>query len=183
MIGRRRRASYGIIKIKKGKKSSCTVSANLGNNLRLRDGDKIKVVSLGEHAEDQPRSGDMALLKGSPSAVASVTFSPVEDSLSSLEASEGGDEIGDDEITERFVTPYVNLEEDDSDALIKKGHVLTLHDDNNKALDFIVTHVELEGAAEDEEEGTCRHCFCRFAMMLHAQVVLTALFTFGNNYT
>ena len=69
--------------------------------------------------------------------------------MSSLEASEGGDEISDEEIMKRFVTPYMELE--DSMALVKKGHIVKMTDDNGKNLEFIVTHVELEGASPEEE--------------------------------
>ena len=96
----------------------------------------------------------MIVLKhAAPPKVASVTFSPIEDSLNSLAAREGGDGLGDDEIMERFVTPYLNL--DESIALVKKDSVVTITDDNGKHLDFIVTHIELEDAsAMPDAEGT-----------------------------
>lgn len=147
LVGRRRRATYATVAVKKGKKGACTVSANLAHNLRLRTGDKVKTIPLGS---EEGTTGDLALLQHeSPPKLAAVTFSPVEDSVSALEAREGGDEIGDDEIMERFVTPYLNL--DESSSLIKKDHILTLVDDNGKKLEFIVTHAEVEG--ETPEEG------------------------------
>lgn len=130
----------------------------MAKNLRLRTGDKLKVIPLGSE-EDQPRSGDMVLMKhDSPPKVASVTFSPILDSLNALEAREGGDELSDDEISERFLTPYLNLAE--STALVKKNSVLAITDDNGRTLDFMVTYVELEddapadkAEADEEEDG------------------------------
>lgn len=156
LIGRRRRAAYGRVVISKGKKSTVTVSQNLAVNLRIRQDDKVKIVPLaGSDHED--RSGDLVLLKvDKPVAVAAATFSPLEDSLSALEASEGGDEIADEELMERFVGPYT---QDRENALIKKGSVLTLRDDNGKKLDFIVSHVDVVGAEAKEESGKQYICY------------------------
>lgn len=153
VIGRRRRAAYARVHVsKKGKTGACTISANLASNLRLRNGDKAKLASLTSAEDKEHRTGDMLLFRETPKKITSVTFSPIEDSLASLESSEG--EILDDEIMERFVTPYLNLEEQESHSLLKKGHFVTMTDDNGKSLDFVVTHVELEGTdQEDEEEG------------------------------
>lgn len=93
----------------------------------------------------------MVLLNSKPPSVASVTFSPIDDSLNSLEAGEGGDEISDEELTERFITPYLNVEAEES-MVIKRNHLVTMRDDNGVSLEFMVTHVELESAG-DEEEG------------------------------
>jgi hypothetical protein len=154
LIGRRRKATYALVKVLKSKKSICGVSQNMATNLRLRNGDKIKMIPLGSE-EDQPRTGDMILMKhSSPPTVSSVTFSPVEDSLNALAAREGGDELSDEEMMERFVSPYLDLSE--SSAMIKKNALLALVDDNGKTLEFLVTHVELEDDASvenDEEEG------------------------------
>jgi formylmethanofuran dehydrogenase subunit D len=155
VIGRRRRAAYARVHIHKQKTAtSCTVAENLAANLRLRTGDTIKVSSLTSVDDEEHKTGDMILFRSSPKPVTSVTYSPVEDSLQNLEASEG--ELSDEEITERFVAPYLNLEASESCILVKKGHVVKMTDDNGKHLEFMVTHVELEGAeiGEDEEEGT-----------------------------
>jgi len=159
VIGRRRRAAYAKVHIHKGKKSVATVSASMAMNLRLRNGDKVKIASLTSESDEEHTSGDMILFQSSPKPVTSVTFSPVEDSLSSLESSEGGDEISDEEIMERFVTPYMEL--DDKVALVKKGHIVKMTDDNGRNLEFIVTHVELEGSTPEEgaEEGKCMPSF------------------------
>jgi len=151
LIGRRRKASYGLVTVKKTKKTICGISENMAKNLRLRHGDKLKVIPFGAE-EDQPRSGDMVLMKYlSPPEVSSVTFSPIEDSLNVLEAREGGDKLSDDEIMERFVTPYLDLS--DSDGFVKRDDVLTLKDENGKVLDFLVTHVELTGIDGEMEIG------------------------------
>jgi len=153
VIGRRRRATYAHVHISKAtkKSSTCVVSSNLAANLRLRNGDKVKVASLANADSDEEHTnGDMILFQSSPKPVTSVTFSPVEDSLASLESSEGGDEISDDEIMQRFVTPYTELG-DDATALIKRGHVVKMTDDNGKSLEFVVSHVELEGASPEGE--------------------------------
>ena len=155
VIGRRRRAAYARVAIdKKTKKSgSCGVRPNLAANLRLRQDDKVKVEPLKENSDaDDERSGDLLLLQKEPQAIASVTFSPVEDSLQALVASEGGDMLDDAEIQARFVTPYL---ESGGDALLKQDHMLTLRDENNKKLEFYVSHIQLEGADEAEEtEGS-----------------------------
>lgn len=155
MIGRRRRASYAIASVpskKKGSNSSCTIPHNLATNLRIRDGDKVKIVTLGEHAADkEERSGDMILLTKEPEVVASVTYSPVEDSLNALVNSEGGDEIDDEELMERFVNPYLNMEDEPGAIVVKRGATVTMKDENGKTLDFIVTHVD-DGI--EREEGT-----------------------------
>lgn len=147
---------YGRVAVgKKGSKNdACTVSANLASNLRLRQDDALKIVPLqSESHEGEDRSGDLLLVKTEkPANVESVTFAPIEDSIAALEASEGGDEISDEEIMERFIQPYT--EDIDGGALVKKGHVLTLRDENGKKLEVMVSHVDLEGASakEDEEE-------------------------------
>jgi translation initiation factor IF-1 len=152
VVGRRRRATYAFVAVEKAKKEICTLPENMAKNLRLRNGDKLKVIPLGEQ-EDESRHGDMILLKNAtPPKVASVTFSPIEDSLNALSAREG-DDLSDDEIMERFVTPYLNLNE--ATALVKKNSVVAIADDNGKKLEFVVTHVELEDAsAMPEQDGT-----------------------------
>ncbi len=117
----------------------------------MRDGDKIKIVPLGTGAESkEERSGDMILLTKEPNVVASVTYAPIEDSLKLLIASEGGDEIEDEELMERFVTPYLNLDDDAGSIVAKEGSVITMKDDNGSSLDFIVSHVD---DGEETEEG------------------------------
>lgn len=167
VIGRRRRATYARVQVKKGKKGKCTISSNMASNLRLRNDDKLKVVKM-LPGDDEPRSGDMVLLKHPvPPKVTSMTFSPVDDSLSTLEAREGGDEISDEELMDRFVTPYLNLEE--ATVLVKKGNVLTLTDDSGSRLEFTVTHMELEGApaekAEDEDGESTKDWYCSFCSL------------------
>jgi transitional endoplasmic reticulum ATPase len=140
IVGRRRRAAYARVAVAKGKKAVCTISENLASNLRLRKGDKVKVETLSDEISDEIRTGDMVLMKRSTAPkAASVTFSPVLDSLSALEAGEGGDELSDEEILSRFVTPYL-----ETNALLKKGHVLTLRDESNKKLELVITHMEIE---------------------------------------
>jgi len=161
IIGRRRRATYAIASVpskKKGSNSNCFVSHNLATNIRIRDGDKIKIVAVGKDAADkEDRSGDMTLLTKEPEVVGSVTYSPVEDSLNSLINSEGGDEIEDEELLDRFVTPYLNVEEDSGAIIAKEGTVITMTDENGKSLDFIVTHVD---NGEEKDEGGLGFLFC-----------------------
>jgi hypothetical protein len=203
LVGRRRRAAYARVHVssKKSKSndgkardqtktlSSCTVSSNMAANLRLRQGDKVKVVPLfGSQQQQQQqqqleeeedanhknspvtRSGDLLLLKNAqPALVKAVTFSPLEDSLKALESSEGGDELVDEEILERFVRPYTAIATATATtsidhtvetttsrglllALVKKGHVVSLRDANGKRLDFMITHMELEGDAKEGDE-------------------------------
>lgn len=152
IIGRRRRAAYAIVNIAKGKKSSIGLGFNLATNLRVRDTDKVKIVPLGASSEEDfsfGASGDMALMGSTPSIASSVTFSPVRDSLHSLELSEGGDELSEDEIMNRFVVPYLDLE-DGGNVVLKKGHTLVLRDANKMVLEFTVTHLGM-GEGDDEE--------------------------------
>jgi hypothetical protein len=165
VIGRRRRASYAVVDIAKASKSSIKLSHNLASNLRVRDTDKVKVVPLGRDSmeEFEATSGDMALLAKMPEVASSVTFSPIKDSLHSLELSEGGDEISEEEIMSRFLKPYLNVEE--GVVVLKKGHTLVLRDDNRKTLEFTVTHLALgeeneeEGAEEADDDGECTKLF------------------------
>ena len=155
VIGRRRRATYAIASVpskKKGSNSNCFISHNLATNIRIRDGDKVKIVALGKDAADkEERSGDMVLLTKEPEIVGSVTYSPIEDSLNSLINSEGGDEIEDEELMERFIDPYLNIEEDSGRIIAKEGSAVTMTDENGKSLDFIITHI-----GDDEERGEGR---------------------------
>jgi formylmethanofuran dehydrogenase subunit D len=163
LIGRRRHASYGHVQIgvssgkRKDSDSSCTISQNMASNLRLRQDDKVKVVSLKSADQNEARSGDLLLLKSKETPVAAtVTFAPVEDSLNSLTAVEGGDELSDEEILQRFVQPYVE-NSDDGVAFLKQGHLLSLRDENGKKLDFYVSNIETEedvAENDEDEEGT-----------------------------
>ena len=66
----------------------------------------------------------MILLKyATPPKVASVTLTPIEDSLNFIATREGGDGLGDDEIMERFVTPYFDLA--GSTTFVKKDSIVT----------------------------------------------------------
>lgn len=132
---------------------SCEISRNLSQNLRIRDGDKVKVVKIGSDDTDAEATGDMYILAESPSTAESVTLSPIEDSLNDLVAIEGGDDIPDEDIAERFVTPYLSLDGAERSIFLKKGHVLTLKDENGSSLDFIVNNVELDVGDEEEAEG------------------------------
>lgn len=148
VVGRRRRAAYARVAVAKGKKSDCSMSVNLAKNLRLGKGDTLKVVPLTEDSEEGTRSGDMILLDRSAAPkVASVTFSPLDDSLASLEAIEGGDEIPDEELVSRFVTPYL----ESSNGLLKRGQIMILKDENGRKLEFLVSHMEIEGEEVPEE--------------------------------
>lgn len=150
IIGRRRRASYAKIAVSKMSSDGVKLAWNLGANLRVRDAEQVKVVPIGGDGEDDEGaygSGDMALCATRPSVAAGVTLSPVKDSLYNLELSEGGDEIGESEIMDRFVGPYLNLDEDV--AIAKVGHTLTLMDDNGKSLEFTVTHLDMVGGESD----------------------------------
>jgi len=110
----------------------------VAHNLRLRTNDKLKIVTL-DNSDDEERSGDLLLVASPPSVVESVTLSPLEDSVNDLQASEGT--VSDDELLSRFIQPYL----DGDDAMVKKGHVLTLRDLAGKTCDFVVSHVQVEG--------------------------------------
>jgi len=154
VVGKRRRASYARVDVAKMSSSAARLRQNLAVNLRVRDADKVKIVPIGGNDEEEGAytTGDMALVSSAPSLAYSVTYSPVRDSLHSLELSEGGDELGEDEMAARFVTPYLDLEEDSAAVVAKLGHTLTLTDANGRSLEFTVTHLDMEGE-DSEAEG------------------------------
>ena len=171
VIGRRRRATYASVQTKKMPSDAAEISRNMGINLRVRDADKLKIVKLGSEETDGEASGDMALLAAKPSTAESVTLSPIEDSYNELVATEGGDDISDEEIMERFVAPYLDLDDDEKTTLLKKGHVLTLKDGNNRSLDFLVTNLECNGAVEDDEEDADEGEICFVSNWNHPVLV------------
>ena len=125
---------------------------NAAKNLRLRKGDKAKIVALNGKMEEGTHSGDMVLLDVTePAKIASITLSPIDDSISTLSAIEGGDEISEEDLTARFITPYFENQK----ALLKKGQVLELTDDTGRRLEVMVTDILLEGqdVKETLEEG------------------------------
>lgn len=159
VIGRRRHATYGMVQITGGKstaKTVCGISPNLAANLRLRQDDKLKVEPLhtneSSETEADARSGDLVLIQSAPRPMASVTFSPLEDSLEHLVKLEGGDSIPDEELQARFIVPY--LEGAEQGALLKQDHLLTLTDENGQQLEWYVSHVELEGEESDTSDAT-----------------------------
>ena len=132
IIGRRRRHSFAKVNVTKGVKG-CRLSKVLASNLRLRSGDKLKVVPL---EEDQ----------AAPEVASSVTFSPLKDSLTALEGAENdGDEFSDEEIYERFIVPYL----EGGNGLLKAEHVVKITDANGKSLEFVVSHVAFGDAEAD----------------------------------
>ncbi len=128
----------------------------MASNLRLRENDKLKIVPISQGKEMQEeRSGDMLLVSTKPTVLSSVTFSPVEDSYNNLVASEGGDDIEDEELKARFIDSYLNLDGDSSgNVVVKQWNVLSIRDENGKTLDFIVSNVSgANTEAEEEEDG------------------------------
>ena len=106
LVGHRRRTTYAVVSIfqkKKGTTStSCSIPYNVANNLRVREGDAIKVMPLQEKGAvgkemEEERSGYMLLLCRSVEEVGGLSLAPVEDSLNSLVNAEGGDEIEEEE--------------------------------------------------------------------------------------
>jgi transitional endoplasmic reticulum ATPase len=149
VVGRRRRASYGRVTVVKGKKALITISVNLAKTLRLRNGDKAKIVPLtGQQEEKGIHSGDMMLLESStPPKIASITLAPVDDSLSTLESIEGGDEIPEEDLKARFLTPYF----DSYKGLFKRGQIIEVKDESGRRLELIVSEIEIEGAEPPKE--------------------------------
>jgi len=152
VIGRRRTATYGRVSVQKKKKkvsiSTCTVSENLANNLRLRKGDMVKIAVL-TGSDEGGHSGELLIVDaGSAPTAESVTFSPVEDSMASLQSLEGGDSISDEDVNARFIAPYL----EESGGLLKSGQILQLRDEDGRKLEFIVTNLMLEGSVSDEKK-------------------------------
>jgi hypothetical protein len=168
VIGKRRRASYArvvVISDKEGGSgggggggNKAKIGRNLASNLRIRDDDKLRIVtlddlaSMGEDDDDEHCDGAGSYGLGPrPTAVASsVTFHPLKDSASS------SDEAGDDELSERFVRPYLDSSASDEDgavALLRQGHVLSLVDESGVVMEFSVGHLDVEGGSDDDEKG------------------------------
>jgi len=153
IIGRRRTACYGRVSVQKKKvaSSKCKVSENLAKTLRLRKGDAVKVVALTDDSasDGNAHSGELLIVESdSAPVVESVTLSPIDDSLASLESLEGGDTISDEDMHERFLAPYF----EESGGLLKSGQVLLIKDENGRKMEFLVSNVMIEGAASDESE-------------------------------
>ena len=180
IIGRRRRVSYGTVQISKMKNGSVKLSNNLASNLRVLDTDKVKIVPLNTSDNGEENESESYTLGNPPTDIAhSVTFAPIRDSLHTLELKErGGDEFSDEEISERFVVPYLNMEEDDGNdgnsvVVLREGHTLVLKDDNGVSLEFMVSHLDLVGDDSENEESVvaesgkfvhlmCVHMMCLF---------------------
>ena len=91
-----------------------------------------------------------------PTAVASsVTFHPLKDSASGSGSDDGAGD--DDELSERFVRPYLDSSASDEDggaaALLREGHVLSLADESGIVMEFSVGHLGVEGQSDDDEKG------------------------------
>lgn len=156
LVGRRRRVTYAVIEVnaKKSPKNECSVSSNVASMIRIREGDTIKIVPLGRSNETIVyETGEMQLLSiqsERPKRVSSITIAPISDSILALEKSEtGGDEIDDNEIISRFISPYF-----ESGGIVKAGTTLHLVDENGKKLDVQVIQVELEGETKEKKENS-----------------------------
>lgn len=170
IIGKRRRASYAKVHIlpKGGAASNdeAKVSRNLATNLRLRSMDKVKIVPLLSSSSEDNDDGEECESKAynmgnKPTSIASsITFHPLKDSLTSLDYKEGGggDGLSDEEVLERFITPYLNLDDDDDtdgQVFMTGGHMLTLRDENGFMLEFKIGNLHLEGDEEGEYVVVC----------------------------
>lgn len=165
LIGRRRRATYGRVAISAAASDRAPASANkkkassvgasssvvhlsstLAHYLRVRLNDKVKVVALSAPDLDlkEPRSGDLKLLQSrTPTVVETITLSPVEDSYQAVVAAEGGDEISEEELMERWVRPYLETG-GGGGGLLKTNMVVSLRDEaTGRSLEFLVTHMSL----------------------------------------
>ena len=139
------------------KNGSVKLSNNLATNLRVLDTDKVKIVPLNTSDNGEENESESYTLGNPPSDIAhSVTFAPIRDSLHTLELKErGGDEFSDEEISERFVVPYLNMDEDGdgNGVVLREGHTLVLKDDNGVSLEFMVSHLDLVGDDSENEES------------------------------
>jgi len=144
IFGRRRKSSYAVVKIfekEQYSQSSCQISYNLAINLSTRNGDKIKLINIDEH-------------KHFPKIVRSVSFSPIQDSIQALLISERRKEIPRDyELIERFLIPYLNLEEQNNHTIVNMMQILAIKDENDKTLEFLVSNMDTE---EVKDENTDR---------------------------
>ncbi|GMI03876.1 hypothetical protein TrRE_jg9638 [Triparma retinervis] len=95
----------------------------MANNLKLDTGDTAKVISL-DTSTNLPSADEISL-------------SPTEESLNRLESLNGGDALTEEDLTTRFILPYLAF----GSGHVKVGTLVTLYDSDSNACDFIVTSV------------------------------------------
>jgi len=160
VVGRRRSVTMANIAIlpKSKEAQKCQISKILAKNIQIRESDSLKIVPFSSSEEESDeglpeRSGDYLLLNQNkkPNVATDVRLSPIKESLAALNE----DDIDDDELTDRFITPYI---EGEGNIIWKKGHVLTMKDENLKSLEFLIVDISFEdesdSKAEEEEAGS-----------------------------
>jgi len=152
IVGRRRSVTMASVAIlpKSKETQKCQISKTLAKNIQIRESDSLKIVPFSseeEYEEGLPeRSGDYLLLNHNknPNVATDVRLSPIAESLASLNE----DDIDDDELADRFITPYI---EGEGNIIWKKGHVLTMKDENHKSLEFLIVDILFEDENAEEE--------------------------------
>ena len=177
IMGKRRRCAYVKVNILQTDRTTTTKSSsaviigrNLANNLRIRNDDKVRIISVNEieenENEDQQRQNGSYGLGKRPTIVAkTVTFRPIKDTMSNDD-----DDVSNEELISRFISPYlessstddvVNDENESVMAIMKEGHVLSLTDDNGNVMEFTIGKLDVdhdENNEDDEEKDETGEC-------------------------
>jgi hypothetical protein len=121
----------------KSKANTVTLSRNLAHNLKLDTGDTIKIL---------PSQSD----DSKPEPASAVGLSPTEESLNRLESLNGGDELTEDDLTERFIQPYL----ESGNGNLQVGHLLTLRDVDGKTCEFVVNSITTPSTEDPTSTGS-----------------------------
>merc|ERR1711862_386503 len=163
IVGRRRSVTMvniGIMKSKNKNNNKCQLSKTLAKNIQIRESDVLKIIPFSsssssssdddkqddDNDEKPERSGDYLLLnynKKDIKNIINVRLSPIQESLDALNYD---DDIDDDDILmDRFIIPYID-NNNYNNIIWKKGHVLTMKDDNHKSLDFLIVDIDFSSS-------------------------------------
>lgn len=171
IIGKRRRCAYVKVNILTDKTtttklSSVKIGRNLANNLHIRNDDKVRLISINEIEENEAQqqqqqqkessttgSGSYGLGKRPTIVAKIVTLHPIKDTMSNVD----DDDVSDEELISRFITPYLDSSTDDVDndedvAIMKEGHVLTLTDENGSVMEFTIGKLDIDHDENDDDE-------------------------------
>mmetsp|Transcript_24491 Transcript_24491/g.55935 ORF Transcript_24491/g.55935 Transcript_24491/m.55935 type:complete len:904 (-) Transcript_24491:224-2935(-) len=151
VIGRRRLTNYFTVAVEK-RCAGASLSANAAYNLRVTAGDRVKLVVPGADAEEDGPTYDYA--GEAPLEIKEVIFAPVEDSVATYERMHnGGDELDDEEVLEKFVRPYMEEE-----GILRAGMIVKMAEGGDNAgsgrtVEFLVKSIVPKGDDADKKKG------------------------------
>lgn len=186
IMGKRRRCAYVKVNILQTDRTTTTtttttssssaviIGRNLANNLRIRNDDKVRIISVNEIEENenedqQQQNGSYGLGKRPTIVAKTVTFHPIKDTMSN-NVDDYDDDVSNEELISRFITPYLesssaddvdNDENENVMAIMKEGHVLSLTDDNGNVMEFTIGKLDVdhdENNEDDEEKDETGEC-------------------------